>query len=462
MIDRVLKNTSSHNKSVVHNIIGAFGVKGLSLILTLFTMPAYIRYFQDQTVLGVWYTIISVLNWMLYFDLGLGNGLRNMLPKAIAEKDSPKIREYISTTYITMSALVVAFVILGLMVIPKLNWNKLLNVPNDIADQYTLMVCVLILFCGILLQFVLKLVNSTLYALQKSAVVNFMTLCTSLLTLVALYVVPSSNLRANLWRMACVNVIAAVLPFLVASFFVYGKMLGGAFPAMSYFRKEYVSPLLKMGVSLLWLQLVFMVVSSTNEFLISAFTSPENVVQYQAYYKVFKTGSMIFSLALTPIWSAVTKAQAEKNYNWIIKIYKIFLAATLVCVLAEFLVIPFLQIFMNIWLGNGTIVVNKSYAIVFAVSGSLFVLHNVNTSIGNGISYFKLQMVLMTLAAVVFIPLSYMCVQATNSWIGVVIAHVLVLIPYEFLAPYFTMRKLKMAANKLETSECGKGTAERT
>ncbi len=81
-----IRSMSGQNKSVLRNIFGAFFVKGFSLILSLFTMPAYIRYFQNQTILGVWYTIISVLNWVIYFDLGLGNGLRNLLPAALVEK----------------------------------------------------------------------------------------------------------------------------------------------------------------------------------------------------------------------------------------------------------------------------------------------------------------------------------------------------------------------------------------
>ncbi len=447
MVNR-LKKISGQNKSVIVNIIGAFVIKGFSLILSLFTMPAYIQYFQNQTILGVWYTIVSVLNWIIYFDLGLGNGLRNLLPAALVEKNQTKIKEYISTTYVTMSILVIALSVLGICVIPRLKWNSLLNVSESVVDNYTLARCVLIIYIGIMLQFVLKLVTSTLYALQKSAIVNFMTLCTSLITLIALYIIPSSSLKLNLWRMAWVNVLAAILPYFVVSIIVYGKMLNNAYPTLKYFNKKYVSPILKIGVSLLWLQFVFMIISSTNEFLITSFTSPEFVVEYQAYYKVFKTGSMIFSLALTPIWSAVTKAQASKDYLWITKIYRIFLLATIVCVMLEFLVIPFLQIFMNFWLGKDMIHVNNIYAIVFVFSGSIFVLHNVNTSIGNGISYFKIQMIWMTFAALIDIPLSYLCVQWTGSWIGVVIANVLALLPYELMAPFYTMKRLNILEKK--------------
>lgn len=445
---KVFRKLSAQNRTVLVNMIGAFGVKGFSLCLSLFTMPAYIRYFNDQTILGVWYTIVSVLSWITFFDLGLGNGLRNILPAAIADNNKKKIQECISTTYYITIGLVVFLFGVSLILIPNLNWNVLLNVSETVVDPHTLMTSVKILLWGIFLQFIFKLVSSVLYALQKSAVVDFMMLCTSVLTLLAIYIMPSTTLQENLWRMAYANVFAAIVPYLAASFWVYGRLLKGCFPRYRYCNKLYISPLLKMGVSLLWLQLIFMVISSTNEFLISAFTEPKFVVEYQAYNKVFKTGSMVFSLALTPIWSAVTKAQANKDYYWIIKIYKIFLIATLGCIGLEFLIIPFLQVFMDIWLGQGIIEITMSYAIVFLLSSSIFVLHNVNTSIGNGISYFKVQMILMTMAAIIFIPLAWLCVRITSSWIGVIVAQVLALLPYEILAPYFTIKKLEHERKK--------------
>ena len=65
MIKKCFSKISLQNKTVVVNMFGAFAVKGVSLCLSLFTMPAYIRFFQNQTVLGVWFTIVSVLNCFL-------------------------------------------------------------------------------------------------------------------------------------------------------------------------------------------------------------------------------------------------------------------------------------------------------------------------------------------------------------------------------------------------------------
>src|SRR5699024_6058582 len=130
-----------------------------------------------------------------------------------------------------------------------------------------------------------------------------------------------------------------------------------------------------------------------------------------AYYKLFNTAAMLVSLALTPIWSAVTKAHVEKNYGWIKKVYCLILGISVLCFIVELCVITILQWVMDLWLGNGTISVSLVNAFIFALSSVTFVLHNVNTSIRNGVSYFRLQMIWMTVAAVLFIPLAWMLVH---------------------------------------------------
>ena len=216
---------------------------------------------------------------------------------------------------------------------------------------------------------------------------------------------------------------------------------------MRFFKADCVKDIFGIGISLLWLQIVFMVISSTSELIISKLTRSDYVVEYQVYNKVFKTVGMLVSLSLTPIWSAVTKAQAQKNFQWIRKIYRFFLLTVFACVLLELCVIPILPWIVDLWIGKGVIEVRSGYALAFVFSNTMLVLHSVNTSIGNGLSYFKLQMIWMTFAALLFIPLSYILVQSMDSWIGVVAANTLSLMPYEFLAPVFTMKLLHKKAS---------------
>lgn len=435
-----LKIIIKHNQQVINNIFGSFIVKGGSLIISVFLLPAYLRYFENQTVLGIWYTILSVLNWVLLFDLGLGQGLRNQLPIAIENDDTRTIRECISTTYVLMTVIAIIIALIGYNTIPFVDWNDILNVERNIVDCQTLTHCIRIVFCGIMLQIVLKIITSILYAIQKSAIVNMLGLTTNIVIYIMLFTVPSQDIKSNLLTMSWINVLAANLPYIVCTIVIFSSVLKNEKPSIKNFNRKYVKQIFNIGIALLWLQIVFMVISSTNEFLISNFTDPQNVVEYQAYYKIFKTVAMVVSLALVPMWSAVTKAKVQRNYIWIKKAYKFFLLVSMGCFVLEICIIPFLQFGFNIWLGEGVIAVNISYAITFVFSSTIFVLHNVNTTIGNGLSYFKIQMIWMTIAAVIFIPLSCILVKVTGSWIGVVMSNIISMVPYEIIAPMYTFR----------------------
>lgn len=443
-----LKKINEHNRQVVINMMGAFVVKGATLIISVLLLPVYLRFFENQMILGIWYTILSVLNWVVLFDLGLGQGLRNQLPSAFEVNDTKTIRESISTTYVLMSLVTIVITLIGMIGIPFLDWNNIFNVDPEVVSNNIMIVCVQIIFLGIMLQIILKIITSILYALQQSAVVNFLGLITNIIIITLLMITPSKDVESNLVMMSVINVIAANLPYLICTMVVFRTTLKDAVPSIKYFSNKYIKEIFNVGVSLLFLQVVFMVVSSTNEFLISSLTDPEYVVEYQVYNKVFKTAAMVLSLALTPIWSAVTKAQAQKNYSWIIRVYKLFLGGAILCFVGELCIVPILQWVINIWLGKNIIIVNVGYAIAFVFSSVIFLVHNINTAVGNGLSYFRLQMGGMTFAAVVFIPLSYVMVELTGSWIGVVIANIISVLPYEVLAPIFTMKLLKRKASE--------------
>ena len=438
-----IKRIYQSNKAIVLNILGAFGVKGGSLLINVLLLPAYIGFFEDQVILGVWYTILSILNWIAMFDLGLGHSLRNKLPGAIEKNDRVEMRQYISTTYFAMGAIALAAGIVGMLAIPHISWNSVFNVEPAVMSNAALSRCMQIVFSGVMVSIVLRIVTSILYALQLSAVVNSLSLVTNGLILAAVLLLPSRSLEENLTTMSWVNCLAVNLPCLVCSLILFGRKLRDCVPSLRFFRKPMVREIVGMGMTILWLNLIFMVVSAANELLITNFAGPQYVVEFQVYYKIFNTAAMVISLALTPIWSAVTRASARGDYNWIRKVYKLFLGGTVLCLLAQLCVIPLLQWVVDLWLGEAAITVRVEYALAFAASGTVFVLHNVNTSIGNGLSYFKVQMIWMTLAAAVFVPLSWVLVQLTGSWIGIVLANILAMLPYEVLAPIKTMGWLR-------------------
>ena len=444
-----LKNMSNDDSTVLKHTMGAFLIKGLALILSLFTMPAYLRFFNNEMALGLWFTILSVLNWMLTFDFGIGNGLRNKLTESLAKQDYVDSKKYISSAYIAITGLVVFIGVVFSIIFNYINWNKVLNIATDIISSKALLITVQITFFGIMLQLVLRLITSILYALQLSSINNFLSLCTSILTLGLVLILPSQSNDKNIIVMAIIHAIAAILPLIFATIIVFFlQRKRNLFPDYRMFSFKHAKEVLSLGVVFLYVQIMYMVIMNTNTYLISLFSSPENVVEYEIYYKIFSLVGTVFTLMLTPIWSSITKAITQKNTPWVKSLYKKLIILSLVGVVCEFLIVPFMQILINLWLGAESISINYYYGLIFAIMGSLMIFNGTFSSVANGIGKLKTQAVCFSLGAILKIALAYILTFKENFWIGVVIANIISLIIYCVIQPII----LKKQLNKAEDS----------
>lgn len=431
-----IKNMSDNNRIVVGNVIGAFAVKGLSLIVSLFTMPAYIAFFNNEAALGLWFTVLSVISWILNFDLGIGNGLRNHLTRELAEKNELEAKKYISSAYVIVGFICAVILIIFLLAFKFINWNFVFNIDDDIVSNRALLLTIQITFAGIMLQLFLKLIQSILYAIQKSSVNNFLSLATSLITLIAVKIIPPGNNDNNMVVMAVIHLLAVAIPLIIATIVAFlGRELRRVKPSIKHISSKHIKSVISLGGVFFLIQVVYMLIINSNEYLVTLLSSTENVVVFRIYNQIFTLGSTIFALTLTPIWSVVTKATAERNILWIHKLYKRLLRLSFIGVCCEFLIVTILQVAVNIWLGSEAITTNYLYGLIFAISGSMIIFVSVISSIANGIGELKAQVVFYSIGFVVKIVLSVLFVRLFNSWIGVQVANIIAMLPYCIIQP---------------------------
>ncbi|MEG0408459.1 MAG: polysaccharide biosynthesis C-terminal domain-containing protein [Bacilli bacterium] len=443
MINKIickLKKISENDVIIYKNVIGAFIVKGVALFVTLYTLPSYINFFNNDEVLGVWFTVLSLLNWVLNFDLGIGNGLRNYLSVSISQNNKSDTKKYISSAYFSVGGIVLLLSIIFPILIMNSNLNSFFNINENIISQNQLYIAIIIVFIGVMIQFWLKLINSVLYAMQNSFVNNFLVLCTNVIILFATIYLPSYDNNMNIIIMALIHAIAVALPLLITTVYIFCTSLKDQRPNLKYVTLTHVKSVLSLGGIFFFIQIAYMVIMSTNEFLIAKCTNNFFVVDYQIYYKLFSLGSTLFALSLTPLWSVVTKAKAEKNYNWIKQTYKKFMRFSYLFCIGEILLIFIMQPIMDIWLGNNTTELSYFIAVIFSAQACLMIVNSVLSSIANGIGELKIQAICFGLGAVLKIPLSFAMVRIIGSWGGVVIANVICMGIYSIIQPFYIER----------------------
>lgn len=430
-IKNKLKMLSQNDKIILKNVAGAFLIKGFALVVSLFTMPAYLKFFNDEIALGLWFTMLSMLNWILNFDLGIGNGLRNNLTKALTENKKEEAKRYISSAYFSIGIVCVFAILIALMSFDFINWNKVLNIQEVILTKSALLLSVKIVFIGIIAQLFFKLISSVLYAMQKSSVNNFLALITSLITLISVLLIPSKDNETNMIVMAIVHTIAVILPLLFATIVVFcTRKMKETRPSFRFVDKQHMKGVLSLGGVFFAIQVFYMIIMNTNEYLITLFCGNEYVVDFQIYHRLFSLVGTLFTLALTPIWSAVTRALTQKDYLWLKSLYKKMKVAAVLGVTSQFLIIPILQFIVDVWLGENAIKVNYWIAIPFALMGGVLIVNSMLSSLANGTGRLKPQIISFVIGAIVKAPLAYLLINVFDSWVGVLVSNVAVLIPY--------------------------------
>ena len=432
-----LKKRISNNRLLFGNIIGALFIRGLGMLFSILALPLYMSYFPDNIILGVWFTIITVLSWILSFDLGIGSGLRNHLTKAIVKKNYIEAKELISSAYTLLGLFTVCISLFFVTFSPLVDWNRIFNIAIDVFPQQQLRYCVNLIVVGIFLSFFLRLVNSILYALQYSAANNFISFISQFLLVGFLFVVkPSDDMIDNFKVLSYYYAGAVNIALVVATIIVFTRTkLKCCKPSFIYYNNNSAKSVMSLGIKFLIAQILYMIISVTNEWFIAKFYGPEYCVEYQIYNKVFFSIVTLYHLALTPLWSAITKAYAEKKYTWLIKLRNTLYLSTIMLFVVLIAFLPVMQYVIDIWLGSRSIEINYLYASIFVLFG-IANIWMANMSIFNsGLGVLDLTIGCNSVAVLIKVLGIVLLSGYFDSWIFVIVATLIGSIPYCVLMP---------------------------
>lgn len=436
---------SKTNKNLLINIFSSYIIKGLGVLCSLLSMPLFIRYFNNQMILGVWFTLLSVLNWILVFDMGIGNGLRNHLTIALSKNDLKSAKSLISSAYVMLGIWTIVIASICCVISRFIDWNSLLNISASELSSDVLYYSIIVCLIGILLSFFLRIITAIIYSLQKSAITNLISLSSQFLILLYLFFSPKCiNSEEALLNMAYVFAICSNIPLIFATILIFAeRKMRTIVPHYKYVNRSSANKVLSLGVLFLVLQILYMIISVTDSWFITKFYEPSYTVIYQIYYKPFSFVSMLFMLALTPLWSAITKAYAESKFSWIIKLQRILYISFIGLIILQVLFLFLMPYFFKIWLGNEDIGFNLSTGICFTIYSTIFIWISIQSTLVAGLGKLKVQLICYIIAVVLKVGAIILLHNIFSSWKFIIIATSIALLPYCVIQPICIQKEIR-------------------
>lgn len=408
---RTKGNMSTRSAMVIKNIAISMSVKVANIISSLLILPLTINY-VNPTQYGIWLSLSTIIGWVNFFDLGLGKGFQNKFAESKALGNLQLCRQYLSTTYFSITMIVIAVYVGILFINTHVDWTSVLKVDSSYRIELQKVFAIV---CGFMcLNMIVNIFGSLLVADQKQGYASVIQGIGQYLSLLIIFILTKvstgslMNLAIYFSGVPCITMFfASIIMFGFSKYRQYA-------PKLTNIKPQLIKDILSLGAQFFIIYICLILIFQLVNIVLSREIGAVSVTEYNVANRYFNILYMIVNIVVTPFWAAFTDAYAQKDARWmkncIKKLERLWLL-TLVGGLLMLLVSPFLY---KIWIGDNV-------DVPFALSISVLIL-TLTRTLGsiymfliNGIGTIRIQLITYICFAIIAWPsLVYPC-----RWIGV-------------------------------------------
>lgn len=436
--------TKGHSRSLraKKNISVSFICKGTSILISFLIVPLTLGY-VGKVEYGLWMAISSIISWFSFFDIGLGNGLRNKLAEALAKDDKETAKIYISSTFALITGIATLMFVVFFVAANFISWNSVLN--TDLISNNELLSIIVVVFFFFCIGFVMKVLSSILQAMQKYAINDLLGLLAQILGLIAIFILVKTT-DGSLFKLCLVYGSKTAIVLSIATVVLFSGSLKEFQPRISYISIKKAMPLMNLGIWFFINQILYLIVTQSSIILVIQFFGPEDVTIFNLAKRYMTLVSMLYIMVLVPFLSAFTEAYTKSEFGWIkstmSKINRIWLVASIGTVI---LILGY-RIFFRLWVGD-EIIIPGILIIALGISSIIGTWSSTFTLFLNGIGKIRLQFYIQSIQALLFIPLSYLFFKLDFGLSSLVIPGIIFAIFSSFI---FTIQYKKIVNNKAQ------------
>lgn len=402
-IKYLFSTKDKRNMMLRKNILFSAILKVIGLCSSLLIVPITLEYLSSE-VYGIWLTMSSVLYWFAFFDVGLGNGMRNYLTGAISVKDYNAAKSIISTTFILLFIIALLLGTVVSVLLYVLDLNEVFN--TSLVSGGLLRETMLVASAFTLLMFVVKNIGIIFVAMQKYAVNDLLLVSGNVLALLMVFLLTKYTDSGNLFLVVLAFTATPVVIFFIAAFILFFKnpMLRPSFKCINY---KLANKVVGKGLGFFLIQITScIVIFGSSNLFIAQFCGPSDVTIYNIAFKYFNLLAIAYTIVISPLWNAYTDAYVKGDMKWINRTFNRACKIWGLTVVIGFVMFIFSSLFFRFWIGETVMIpFNVSVGVLLFICS--FNLNNCVTYLLNGLNKIRVQIYTSVIFTILFLITMY-------------------------------------------------------
>jgi len=391
--------SKQRTRNYIRQIKGAVAYRTMGIMASFLAIPLMIGYL-GQEQFGVWSTMLTVMSWIVFFDLGVGNGLRNKVAEALAGNDQVEAARYISSGYSLIGIIALVLWIAVMVASFYIPWRIVFNTHaiSEIELRHTVQIAASFIF----LNFFLGMIGSILGAVQQTSMIALGQFISNGMALLLVFVL-TKTIEASVIYLAVSYGLSLVIANMLLSLWFYRRQ--PELTPMPALDMQHINPLLSLGLQFFTIQIAVLVIFTTDKMLITQLFGPQYVTQYDVVFKLFSVITFAHTLIIAPLWSAYTDAYLRGDNVWISNMLRkqIMIFGFIIIIVTVLMLLT--KSIVGLWIGP-----EIEVSLPLVISVGLFVListwNNIYAMLINGIGKIEIQFYTAIIAMIINIPLA--------------------------------------------------------
>jgi O-antigen/teichoic acid export membrane protein len=292
--------------------VSGMTVRVIGSLLGLVSVPLVLAYLGKERF-GLWAIITTLVAWVSLFDLGMANGLVNMLSAAHGRGEQDEAGKYLSTAFVALVIMALVLCLVMVVCLGVVPWGAVLG-ARGVADEATIRWSVAAALTIFVMSLPFSVTQQVYAAYQRTYVWNGFLLAGSILGFLGLLL--TIRLRVAMPVLIFVSGVAVPFTTMAAYVFATSRAMPWLRPSLSKVSRSALRDLLSLSIPIFLYQVGALVVNETQSILLAHRCDLSTVAAYSIGMRVYMLIIVVIQIGTNSFIPALREAFERGDHDW--------------------------------------------------------------------------------------------------------------------------------------------------